>query len=200
MSSQSRTAPLADDPVRTRERAGRILHDRRLLALLLAGGTMATIVVFVVGFSSAFFTASTTNKSTTASAGAITLSLNPSGQLLDGAALVPGAVRSATVTVTNTAQAASVTLAANGIVDTPSGGRSLADVLYVKISEIAPNPGVNLNAKLRVLTTPLELGTWRPAEQRTYRIELTWPASQTSLAYANVKTTFGFAWNARSTA
>lgn len=160
---------------------------------------MATIVVFVVGFSSAFFTASSHNP-TTASAGAITLSVSPSGQLLDGAALVPGAARSATVTVTNTAQAASVSLAATGIVDTPSGGRSLADVLYVKVSEVTPNPGVNLNAKLRVLTTPLELGTWQPAERRTYRIELTWPPSQTSLAYANVKTTFGFAWRARSTA
>src|SRR3954453_11603491 len=88
-------------PIPGRERGGRILHEPRLLALLLAGGVMATIVVFVIGFSGAFYTASSSDTDSAVQAGTIKLSLSSTGELISGAALDPGDTRSGTVTITN---------------------------------------------------------------------------------------------------
>ena len=186
-------------PVRARERANRILREPRLLVLLLAGGVMATIVVFVIAFSEALYTASSSDAGSTVGAGEIQVTLSSTGELIDGTNLKPGATRTGTVTVTNAEEKAALTLRASNLVNTPAGGPSLADILYVKVTETAPQSVTRFNGRLRDLTTaPVALGTWAAGEARTFEIQVAWPEAQDSLTYASVKTTFGFDWKAAS--
>lgn len=90
-------SPLRRAPARARAR--RILHDRRLLALMIAGGVMAAVVVFVIGFSGALFTATSNHPANTFSAGDLQVRLSKTGALLDGANLRPGSTRTGTVSV-----------------------------------------------------------------------------------------------------
>jgi hypothetical protein len=192
-------AALARPPIRARQRANRIIHEPRLMVLLLAGGIMAAVVVFAVGFSSALYTVSSSEGGSTVGAGAIRLTLAPTGEIIDGAGLKPGATRTGSVTVTNAEQKAEVSLAVANLADTPSGAPSLADVLYVKVTETSPGNALLFNAKLRALaSSPLALGTWPAGQQRSYRIQVDWPLTQDSLTYASVKTTFAFDWKAVS--
>ena len=188
----------AEPPIDARERGSAILHEPRLLVLLLAGGVMATIVVFVIGVSGAFFTASSSDSGNTVGAGEVRLNVSSTDELINGAELKPGATRSATVTVTNLEEQARVTLRVSGLSETPPGGPSLAGLLNVTVRETAPGSAVRFAGKLSELTTAVPLGTWPPGEQRNIQIEIAWPAAQDSLTYANVKSTFAFDWQAES--
>lgn len=192
---------VAVPPVRARQRAHRILHEPRLVALLLAGGVMATIVVLVIGFSSAFFTASSSDPGSSAQAGQIRLSLSNTGELIDGTALKPGLTRSGTVTITNNELEARMTLGVSNLVNSPSSGPSLADVLNVTVIQTNPGNFRRWTGKLRTLTvTTVSLGTFAKGEQRSFQIDVTWPATEDSPTYASVKTTFVFDWTAESVA
>jgi hypothetical protein len=194
------TADVSGPPVRPRHRANRILHEPRLLALLLAGGVMATIVVFVIGFSGAFDTSTSSDKGGSLQAGKIKLGLSATGELINGASLTPGVTRSGTVTVTNVEQTARVTLRVSNLVDTPASP-SLTDLINVTVRQIAPVAVNRFTGKLRTLTTDsVSLGTWAPGDQRSFQINVAWPALQDSATYANAKTTFVFEWRAESVA
>ena len=193
------TSPeLAPPQVRARDRAGRILREPRLLVLLLAGGVMATIVVFVIGFSSALFTSSSEDPDNEIGAGEIHLLLSNGGEILNGAELKPGVTRTGTVTVTNREQKASVTVRVANLAETPPTGPSLADLLNVTVRETAPGTAVRFAGKLRELTTAAALGTWAAGQQRNIEIEVAWPLAEDSLTYANAKASFGFEWHAES--
>lgn len=178
------------------ERGARILHEPRLLALLLAGGVMATIVVFVIGFSGAFYTAESSDGGSAVSAGEVRLTVSNTGELLDGAALKPGSTRTGDVTVTNTEHKARVTLAVTGLTETPPG-QSLAGVLNVTVKETAPSAVTRYSGKLKDLGT-MQLGIFGGGEQRSYQITVAWPAFDDSLTYANIKISFTFDWRAES--
>src|SRR4051794_28683695 len=120
-------------PIPARERGTRILREPRLLALLLAGGGMATIVVFVIGFSGALFTASSSSPANAVGAGQIKLSLSNTGELINGAGLTPGVTRSGPVTVTNQEEKAQVSLRVSNLAQTPPSGPSLADLFNVTV-------------------------------------------------------------------
>jgi hypothetical protein len=183
---------------RPHERANRILREPRLLVLLLAFGVMVTIVVFVIGFSKAFFTASTSNAGSSVSAGQVKLGLSNTGELISGSGLEPGVTRTATLTVTNLYEKAKVTLGVANLSETSPAGPQLADVLNVTVREKSPGSVVRFSGKLRALTTAASLGTWGPGEARTLEIEVAWPASETNLLYADAKVNFDFDWRAES--
>ena len=90
-----------------------VLHNRRLQALLIAGGVMAAVVVFVIGFSHAMFTATTSGPENLLSTGELRLSVSPTGPVVSGTgALKPGDTRTGTVKVKNVSSKAKVRLSA----------------------------------------------------------------------------------------
>jgi hypothetical protein len=189
--SDTTTAPAA------RERGHRILHDRRLLALLLAGGVMATIFVFVVGFSGAFFTAESSDRGSTITAGELQVNQSKTGAIwTNTTALRPGYTQTGTITITNAKHKAKLTLGVSGLSDTPPGA-TLADVIVVTVRETSPGTAQRYKGKLKDLTG-VALGTWASGEQRTHAFDLAWPASETSLSRAGVTTAFVFDWDAVS--
>ena len=137
--------PASAIPARARGR--RILHDWRLLGLLLAGGLMATIVVFVVGFSDAFFTSTSSDQGSTVSAGELRLTQSKTGAIWTDS-LRPGDVKTGTITLTNAEHKARLTLGVSGLSDTPPGP-TLADVIVVTVRETSPSTVQRYKGKLK---------------------------------------------------
>jgi spore coat-associated protein N len=157
---------------------------------------MAAVVVFAVGSSGAFYTSDSSNPSSTFAAGDLTINLSKTGELLDGNNLKPGDTRHGTVTVTNTAHKAKLTLGASGLSDSPPG-KTLADVIRVTVSETAPGAATVYSGKLSGLNAAA-LGTFASGAQRSYSIDIGWPADETDLSLAGVSTSFVFDWAAES--
>jgi hypothetical protein len=157
---------------------------------------MATVVVVTVGFSQALYTTSSSKPPSTFAAGDLQINLSESGELLNGANLRPGSKRSGTVAVTNAEHKSRVTLGVSGLNDTPPGP-SLADVIQVTVSETSPNAADRYSGKLSDLVD-VPLGTFAQREQRSYALEIRWPASQTDPALEGVNTSFVFEWLAES--
>lgn len=195
VSSSTEAAARSGSPT-TRARARRIVREPRLMALLLAGGVMATIVVFVIGFSDAFYTTSSKDPANTFSAGTVQVSLSKQGELVDGGNLKPGATRTGSVTVTNSAHKAKLTLGVSAITNTPST-KTLADVIRVTVRQTSPSSAQRYDGLLQDLSN-VALGTFAAGEQRGYEIELQWPAGDDDIARAGVKTSFAFEWTALS--
>jgi hypothetical protein len=157
---------------------------------------MAAVVVFVIGASGAFFTAESANPSSTFAAGDLRINLSKTGELLDGTNLKPGATRSGTVTVTNAEHKAKLTLGVSGLSDSPPG-KTLANVIQVTVRETSPNAVTVYSGKLSGLNAAA-LGTFATGTQRSYAIDLSWPAAETDLSLAGVTTSFVFDWAAES--
>jgi hypothetical protein len=157
---------------------------------------MAVVVVFAVGSSGAFYTSDSANPSSTFAAADLAINLSKSGELLDGSNLKPGATRHGTVTVTNAEHKAKLTLGASGLTGTPPG-KTLADVIRVTVSETAPSAATVYSGKLSGLDGAA-LGTFASGAQRSYSIDISWPADETDLALAGVSTSFVFDWAAES--
>jgi hypothetical protein len=173
-----------------RSRITRILHEPRLLAMLLAGGVAAAIVVFVIGFSGAYYTSSSSSPGSTIAAADLRISLSKSGELLDGTGLKPGATRAGQVTVTNLEHRARLTLGVSGLAESPT----LADVIDATVTQTSPAVGDPLySGPLRELQGRA-LGTLGGGEARTYRIEITWPASDNDASLQGATTSFVFEW------
>jgi hypothetical protein len=166
------------------------------MMLLLAGGVMATVVVFILGFSGAFYTASSSDPGNTFSAGTVQVGLSKSGELLDGSALEPGVTRTGTVQVTNTAHKAKLNLAISAITNTPSD-RTLADVIRITVRETSPSNAQRYDGLLQDMGT-VALGTFAANERRAYEIGLLWPSEDDDVSRAGVRTSFSFKWTALS--
>jgi hypothetical protein len=177
-------------------RARRIVREPRLMALLLAGGVMATVVVFVIGFSDAFYTTSSKDPANSFSAGTVQVSLSKQGELVDGSNLKPGVTRTGSVTVTNSEEKAKLTLGVSAITNTPST-KTLADVIRVTVRETSPSSVQRYDGLLQDLSN-VALGTFAAGERRGYEIELNWPAADDDTARAGVRTGFEFEWTALS--
>ena len=143
---------------------------------------MATVVVFVIGFSQAFYTTSSSNPTSTFAAGDLRINLSKTGPILDGTNLKPGTTRSGTITVTNAEHKAKLTLSATGLSDTPPGP-SLAKVIRVTVRETSPSAVTVYSGTLGDLDEA-PLGTFAGGAQRAYEIEIRWPASETDLSLA----------------
>ena len=166
------------------------------MLLLLAGGVMATIVVFVLGYSQAFYTASSSDAGNAFAAGTVEVTLSKSGELLDGTALEPGVSRTGTVQVTNAAHKAKLTLSISALTNTPSN-KTLADVIRITVRETSPSSVVRFDGLLKDLGT-VALGTFAANARRSYQIGLLWPAEDNDVSRSGVRTSFSFKWTALS--
>jgi hypothetical protein len=188
-------APTARPPARARGRA--ILHDRRLLVLLIAGGVMAGVVVIEVGFSGAMFTASSSTPANGIATGQVTLSVTPSPpqaivpNTSGSYALVPGDSPRGTVTVKNLGSKATVSLRVTGLNE--GAAPRLSSVIVVVLRERGTERCRKLLASL-----DCALGTWASLESHTYEIELLWPGNQTDPGLRGKTASFSFSWHAES--
>jgi hypothetical protein len=191
MASDVRT-PVA--PVTTSERLAAVLHSWRLMGTLIAGGVMALIVVTVVGFSSAYFTASSTSPQNEFGAAEVRLALTNPGPLIPSGNWSPGVTRGADQTVTNVHHKSQVTLSGRGF----TGSTTLPTVLVVSVTQTNPNVDDPLYFGPLDELDEVDLGVFGAAEQRTYRIEILWPDDDTDPALRGQTVDFEFAWNAAS--
>jgi hypothetical protein len=189
------TAQVSSSPTAI-ARMRRILREPRLMALLVAGGVMATVVVFVIGFSTAFYTTSSSDPGNTFTAGTVEVSLSRQGELVDGSNLKPGVTRTGTVSVTNTEHEAKLTLGTSAITNTPST-KTLADVIRITVRQTSPTSDQRYDGLLQDLDD-VPLGTFAAGERRTYEIQLDWPAAEDDVSRAGVGTSFSFEWSALS--
>lgn len=189
------TAQVSSSPTAL-ARGRRILREPRLMALLVAGGVMATVVVFVIGFSTAFYTTSSSDPGNTFSAGTVKVSLSRQGELVDGSNLMPGLTRTGTVSVTNSEHKARLTLGVSAITNTPST-KTLADVIRVTVRQTSPSSVQRYDGLLQDLEN-VPLGTFAAGERRDYELELDWPADDDDISRAGVRTSFSFDWSALS--
>ena len=174
------------------ERAATVFANRWLMLMLIAFGVMALIVVSVIGFSGALFTSQSTSPGNTFKAAEIKLTLATSGQVVDGAGLYPGVTRSGTQTVTNVKHSAAVTLGVSGLTASP-----LNQVLRVVVTQTAPSTSTVYQGSLGGFGT-VTLGDFEAAEQRSYRIEISWPADQDAASLQGKQVSFSFDWRAAS--
>jgi hypothetical protein len=157
---------------------------------------MATVVVVVIGFSQALYTTSSSKPASTFAADDLEINVSKADELLDGRGLEPGSKRSGTVAITNAEHKARVTLGASGFEETPAG-RSLSDMIRLTVSETSPNAAEVYSGRLSDLHAA-PLGTFAQREQRSYALEIRWPADQDDPALAGAKTSFVFEWLAES--
>jgi hypothetical protein len=162
--------------------------------MLLAGGVAAAIVVFVIGFSGAYYTSSSSSPGSAVVAADLRISLSKSGELLNGADLKPGVTRAGQVTVTNVDHRARLTLGVSGLTQAPT----LADVIEATVTQTSPPVGDPLyEGPLRDLQGEA-LGALAGGEARTYRIQISWPASDNDASLQGATSSFVFEWIGRS--
>ena len=166
------------------------------MALLVAGGVMATVVVFVIGFSTAFYTTSSSDPGNTFTAGTVEVSLSREGELIDGSGLEPGVTRTGSVSVTSGEHKAKLTLGTSAITNTPST-KTLADVIRVTVRQTSPSRVQRYDGLLQDLDD-VPLGTFAAGERRSYEIELAWPLADDDISRAGVRSSFSFEWTAVS--
>lgn len=180
------------DPVQGRPSAT-LLRDRKLLALLIAGGVIAFVATTVVGFSGAFFTSTSKSPGNEFDAARMGLTLSRTGQLVDGAGMVAGDSRVGSQTVTNNGHRGRLTLGTRGL----DGQSPLVQVLTVVVQQTAPaQQQPAYSGKLTGLSN-VPLGTLANGEVRSYRVTLTWPAGSGASA-VGTSTSLTFDWQIES--
>ncbi|WP_243056989.1 hypothetical protein [Nocardioides sp. SR21] len=173
--------------------SGLLLRDRKLIAILIAGGVMAFVVTAVIGFSGAVFSSTSSSPGNEYAAAGMGLTLARTGQLVDGSGMAPGDSRSGTQTVTNEGHRGRLTLDARGV----DGQSPLAKVLAVVVQQTDPAQAQPAyDGPLTGLSSVL-LGTLAPGESRSYRVTLTWPAG-TGAGAAGTTTSLTFDWQIES--
>ncbi len=177
-----------------RGRAAAVLGNRRLLLLLIAGAVMALVVVSVIGYSGAYFTSQSTSPGNEFDAGSVDLRIAEEGELLAADGLLPGDQTSGEQTVTNVEHRAAVTLTLGGDVD----GSPLAEVLQVTVRQTAPAITDPVWTGTLNNLDDVPLGRFEAAEQRTFLLEVSWPAAANDPALQGARTSFDFRWQAES--
>lgn len=173
--------------------SGSLLRDRKLIAILIAGGVMAFVVTAVVGFSGAFFSSTSHSPGNEYSAAGMGLTLARTGQLVDGSGMAAGDSRSGTQTVTNQGHRGRLTLDARGV----DGQSPLARVLTVVVLQTDPALAQPAYDGPLAGLSQVPLGTLATGDRRSYRITVTWPAGTGSGA-AGTSTSLTFDWQIES--
>jgi hypothetical protein len=137
---------------------------------------IAAVIVFVIGFSGAVLTSTSKTPQNSFNASEIKFSLSDTGQLINGSDLKPGVVRSGSVTVRNGGERGKFTLGTSGLND--GGTASLGPILDVVVEQTAPTSSQVFSGKLDKLQNAA-LGTFSANENRTHKVTLTWPSSET---------------------
>ena len=171
-------------------RGAELLRDRKLLALLIAGGVMALVVTTVIGFTGAYFSSTSRSPGNEFAAAGMGLTLARTGQLVDGDGLTPGASRSGTQTVTNTGHRGVLTLDARDV----DAGSALAQVLRVVVEQTDPARSQPVYDGPLAGLDAVGLGTLASGASRSYRVTLTWPAGEQPPGVAGSSTSLSFDW------
>ena len=172
----------------------RFLGDRRLLGLLIAGGVMALVVVTVIGFSGAYFSSTSRSPGNEFVAARMGLNLTVTGQIVDGAGMRPGDVRTGDQSVTNTGHRGALVLSAQGLDQT----QPLSQVLNIVIRQTDPSATAPVYDGSLADLGSVELGTMEKDERRTYTFKVTWPANEDSPALDGTSTSLTFDWHLES--
>ena len=165
--------------------------DTRVMVVLLLGGVAAFVVVFVILFSNASFTQSSTSNGNSLSAGGIGLSLSKSGAIVDASDLVPGDSRSGDIQVTNTGDRARLSVTPTGV----PGTSALAQALKLKITPAGQPANVISNAPLAPASR-IDLGIQSAGQTSSWTFELTLPTTAAGLRGATLDA--GFDWEVRA--
>jgi hypothetical protein len=171
-----------------------LLHDRRLLGLLIAGGVTLLVAGAVIGFSGAYFTSTSGSPGNEFAAARMGLELAVPGQIIDGEGMVPGDVRTGDQTVTNTGHRGHLVLEAQGL--TSAG--ELTNALEIRIERTDSSPPVGVYDGALDRLDSLDLGTIETDERRVYTFTVTWPEGQDSGALNGDSTSLVFDWQLES--
>lgn len=166
--------------------------DTRVMALLLAGGVMALVVVFIVLLSNASFSDQTRSNDNRFSAGKAALQLSQTGAIVDAANLKAGDSRSGDIQVTNTGERARVSVAVKGAAADPA----LASALRLKITARGAPGTVFYDGSLGNAGR-VELGTLGPGEASALTFQISLP-SGSDPALAGRQLDAAFEWEART--
>lgn len=169
-----------------------LLQDRRLMLLLIAIGVILWVAASAISFSGALFSSTSRSPGNEFAAGTMGLTLSQTGPVVDGTAWLPGARRSGDQVVTNTGHRAALVLDVVGLAASP-----LNAVLQVEVRQTQPAGTVLYDGSLGNLDE-VSLGTLARDERRTYRITVTWPASQDSPTLEGARTSLDFDWRLES--
>ena len=168
-----------------------LLHDRRLMALLIAIGVMALVVVSVVGFSGAYFTSTSRSPGNQFAAAGVGMELSQTGQVVDGGGMRPGDVRTGAQTVTNTGHRAVLVL---DVLDLDLGS-PLTGVLRVRVVQSEPAGTAPAYDGPLAGLDQVRLATLDRDERRTWTITVTWPEAEDSTVLEGASTSLDFAWH-----
>ena len=180
-------------PTTLQRGSDRLLRNRRLLWLLITGGLSLLVAAAVIGFSGAYFTSTSQSPGNEFGAAGMTLALGGTGQIIDGAGMLPGDTRSGGQDVTNTGHRGVLVLEAQGRDDT-----RLSRVLNLKVvRDDGATPVEVYNGSLTGMN-PVELGPMEQDESRHYTFSVIWPAANDSPELSEASTSFQFDWRLAS--
>ena len=155
---------------------------------------MALVVVTVIGFSGAYFNSTSRSPGNEFATAGMGLDLTVTGQVVDGAGMRPGDVRSGDQSVTNTGHRGLLVLAAQGLDQT----QPLSKVLNISIRQTAPAATAPVYDGPLTGLGSVQLGTMEKDERRTYTFKVTWPASQDAPALDGTSASLTFDWRLES--
>lgn len=171
-----------------------LLHRRRLVGLLIAGGVALLVIASVIGFSGAYFTSTSQSPGNEFAAAGMGLDLAVAGEIVDGAGMRPGDVRTGDQSVTNTGHRGRLVLETKGLDES----EPLSRVLVVSVRQTDPAATAPVYDGPLDDLGPVDLGAMDPDERRTYAFTVTWPASSDSPALDGTGTSLDFDWRLES--
>ncbi len=137
------------------------------MVLLLAGGVIAFVIVFVVLLSNASFIEQSKSQDNRFGAGDAALELSTSGKIVDATDMRNGTTRDGDIGVTNRGERARVSVTLRGA----ETGPALADELDLKIFQPGSQGNPEYDGILGEMGT-VELGTWPRGTTRDYTFEI----------------------------
>ena len=173
---------------------GGLLARRRLLGSAIVGGVTLLAIASAIGFSGAYFTSTSRSPGNEFAAAGMGLTLEVPDQIVDGAGMRPGDVRTGDQSVTNTGHRAQLVLEGKDIDRT----QPLSRVLTVTIRQTEPSAATPVyDGRLSDLRS-VDLGALNKDERRSYSFTVTWPASAGSPALDGTSTSIRFDWQLES--
>ena len=166
--------------------------NTRLMVLLIAGGVIAGIVVFVVLLSGADFTEVTGSPGNELSAGDADLNVVPAGAIVNADAMRPGDIRDGEVTVTNRGSRANLSVTVKGAATAPA----VAAAVRLKITDRDAPAVERYNGPLADAGR-VELGTFDSGAAGAWKVQLSLP-SDADPSLSGTRLDASFEWEART--
>jgi hypothetical protein len=162
------------------------------MVVLIAGGVVAAVVVFVVLPSGARFTEATESPGSGLSTGEANLEVSPAGQIVNADAMKAGDIRTGDVTVTNRGSRAQLSVTVMGASSAPT----LAAAIKLKITDRDAPAVERYNGPLGAAGR-IELGLYDKDAAGAWKIQLSLP-SGADAALSGTRLDASFEWQART--